>query len=58
MTRTKNTPPDTTSRVDRGGSWYFYEPSWVRAESRFTVVLARRSDGIGFRTALAGRTPR
>ena len=55
MTPTKN---DTTSRVDRGGSWYFYEPSWVRAESRFTVVLARRSDGIGFRTSLPARQPR
>jgi formylglycine-generating enzyme required for sulfatase activity len=58
MTPTKNTPPDTLHRVFRGGSWYFYEPSWVRAASRGTIVPASRYDGIGFRTSLPVRQSR
>ena len=56
MTPTKN---DTTSpRVYHGGSWSLHVPSWVRAASRRTIVPAFRDNSIGFRTALAGRTPR
>ena len=44
-------------RVYRGGSWYFYEPSWVRAASRDTLEPAIRLSAIGFRCALRGREP-
>lgn len=58
MTRTKNTPPDTTSpRVRRGGSWYS-GPSWVRAARRGAVMPAYRGRNFGFRTSLAGRMKR
>ena len=45
-------------RVYRGGSWYFYEPSWVRAASRDSLVPASRNDDIGFRAYLPGRVKR
>ena len=51
-------PTDTTPRVFRGGSWYDYEPSWVRAAARDSFVPAYRYGAIGFRCALRGREPR
>lgn len=53
MTRTENAP-----RVLRGGSWDYDVPSWVSAASRNTTVPANRHIILGFRTTLAGRTPR
>jgi formylglycine-generating enzyme required for sulfatase activity len=58
MTRTKNTPPDTTSRVFHGGGWSDYVPSWVRAASRSANEPAGRDSFVGFRCALRGRQPR
>ena len=53
MTRTKNSP-----RVYRGGVWYDFGPSWVRAASRSAAPPAYRIYSIGFRCALRGRQPR
>ena len=51
-------PTDTRYLVVRGGSWFNYGPSWVRAASRNSSEPARRDDNIGFRCALRGREPR
>lgn len=56
MTPTKN---DTTSlRALHGGGWNGSAPLWVRAASRGTLGPADRHIILGFRTTLAGRTPR
>jgi formylglycine-generating enzyme required for sulfatase activity len=51
-------PTDTRYRVFRGGCWYNFVPSRVRAESRDTDGPAFRNNNVGFRCALRGREPR
>ena len=51
-------PSDTRYRVNRGGSWHSYVPSWVRAASRGALEPAYRDYNLGFRCALRGREPR
>ena len=49
---------DTRYRILRGGGWADFEPSWVRAASRYAREPAVRLYSIGFRCALRGREPR
>lgn len=51
-------PTDTRLRILRGGCWYNYGPSRVRAAYRNANVPALRNFHIGFRCALRGREPR
>ena len=46
---------DRDFRVYRGGGWRSYEPSRVRAESRFSDVPSYHNDYLGFRCALGAR---
>ncbi len=46
---------DGNKRVRRGGSWFDYVPSWVRAASRSANGPADRSHSIGFRCARGAR---
>ena len=55
MKPTTKPTPDTRYR---GGSWFNFGPSWVRAASRYAYVPAYRLDYLGFRCALRGREPR
>ena len=41
------------ARVNRGGSWYGGDPSYLRAANRFGLAPADRDYGVGFRCARA-----
>ena len=59
MTRTKITPPDTTSpRVIRGGGWNYGGACGSQARTRGETRRAPTNNSVGFRTALAGRAKR
>ncbi len=49
-----NPKTDTLLRVNRGGGWFNFDPSWVRAASRYSFVPAIRDDRLGFRCARGG----
>ena len=51
-------PTDTLLRVLRGGGWYSFGPSWLRAASRNTYVPASRFSFLGFRCARGGSEKR
>jgi formylglycine-generating enzyme required for sulfatase activity len=50
--------PDNRIRVLRGGSWNYVDAARVRAAYRSRYGPSDRSNGLGFRTRLAGRLPR
>ena len=51
--------PDDLRRELRGGSWDFdADASGVLSSARISNAPAARYVSVGFRTALAGRTPR
>ena len=52
------TKPDNRRREHRGGSWYDADASGVLSSARISNAPAARYVSVGFRTALAGRTPR
>lgn len=55
---TTSKPTDTTSpRVLHGGSWYYSDPSGVRAANRYWDAVSTRVYYLGFRCALRGRQP-
>jgi formylglycine-generating enzyme required for sulfatase activity len=55
VTQDPKGPDAGTARVARGGSWFDYEDTVVRAAERFGDYVWVRSDNVGFRCA---RRPR